>query len=149
MTNVNISKLQKEKPIKELINFSILNIDKPTDCTSFDVVDKIRRMFSEFGIEKCGHFGTLDTNVSGVLPIAINRACKLSKYFMKSDKEYVGKMKLHSDISKEELETQMNKFIGKIKQLPPQRSNVKRIVREREITRFEIIKKEGKNDRQP
>ena len=40
---LNLEKIQKEKPILELINFSILNIDKPSDCTSFDVVDHVTK----------------------------------------------------------------------------------------------------------
>ena len=39
--------------------------------------------------------------VTGVLPVAINRACKLIDFFMKKDKEYINKMKVHKETSKE------------------------------------------------
>ena len=86
----------KEKPIQELLEFSIINVDKPAGMTSFDVVEKIRKIL---GLRKTSHFGTLDPMVTGVLPVALNRTCKLSGFFMGHDKEYVGKMKIHKEIS--------------------------------------------------
>lgn len=83
--------------------------------------------------------------MSGVLPIALSRACRLNEYFMHRDKEYVGIMRLHEDISLQELKAEMQKFVGKITQLPPLRSRVKRALREREVKKFELIEKEGKD----
>lgn len=83
--------------------------------------------------------------MSGVLPIALSRACRLNEYFMHRDKEYVGIMRLHKDISLQELKAEMQKFVGKITQLPPLRSRVKRALREREVKKFELIEKEGKD----
>jgi H/ACA ribonucleoprotein complex subunit 4 len=142
---INLEKIQKDKPIKELINFSILNIDKPANCTSFDVVNFIRKLFSEFGIEKCGHGGTLDPQVTGVLPIFLGNACKIQDLFMHHDKTYVGKMILHKEISEIKLKEAIKKFTGKINQLPPRKSRVKRVVREREVKSFEILDFNEKN----
>ena len=138
---MDIKKLNKEKPISELLEFSIINVDKPAGCTSFDVVEKIRRIF---GFRKTGHFGTLDPMVTGVLPVAINRACKLTNYFMHRDKTYIGKMYLHSDISEDDLKKEMKKFLGKIMQKPPVKSRVKRVLRERSVHKFEVLKNHGK-----
>jgi H/ACA ribonucleoprotein complex subunit 4 len=136
MDNLDLEKIKQDKTMEELIKFSILNMDKPSNCTSFDVVDRVRKLF---GLEKCGHFGTLDPQVTGVLPICLEKACKVQEYFMHRDKIYIGKMKLHKKISKKQLETAMKKFIGKINQLPPRISRVKRIVREREVKKFKLI----------
>jgi len=133
---MNISKIKKEKPISELINFGILNIDKPADWTSFDVVNYIRRMLN---LPKCGHFGTLDPNVTGVLPICLGNACKIQEYFMHRDKIYIGKMKLHQKITQKKLEAEMKKFLGVINQLPPRISRVKRQIRQREIMEFKLL----------
>lgn len=133
--------MKQQKPLSELLEFCIINVDKPAGMTSFDVCEKIRNIF---GAKKAGHFGTLDPMVTGVLPIALNRACRLSNYFMKKDKEYVGKMYLHSDISEAGLKKEMENFIGKIMQKPPVRSRVKRVLRERIINKFRIIKKQGR-----
>lgn len=133
--------MKQEKPILELFDFCIINVDKPSGITSFKCVEKIREILN---VKKAGHFGTLDPKVTGVLPIAINRACKLSEYFMNKDKEYIGKMYLHCEVSEEKLKEEMDRFIGKILQKPPVRSNVKRILRERIINKFNIIKKQGR-----
>jgi H/ACA ribonucleoprotein complex subunit 4 len=138
---MELKELKEKKDIKELLEFSIINLDKPKNKTSSEVVLEIMKILS---IKRAGHFGTLDPNVTGVLPIALNRACKLNNYFMKKDKEYIGKMRLHKDISKEVLEKEIEKFSGKIKQIPPIRSAVKRVERIRKIKLFKIIKKENK-----
>ncbi|MDD5193531.1 MAG: RNA-guided pseudouridylation complex pseudouridine synthase subunit Cbf5 [Candidatus Nanoarchaeia archaeon] len=130
-----------QKPISELLEFCIINVDKPAGLTSFKVCEKVRNMI---GAKKAGHFGTLDPMVTGVLPVALNRACRLSNYFMIKNKEYVGKMQLHSEVSEEKLKEEMDKFLGKIMQKPPVRSRVKRVFRERNVNKFKIIKKHGR-----
>jgi len=138
---VNTSKTQSEKPISELLEFSIIVLDKPAGLTSFSAINKIGEILN---VKKVGHFGTLDPMVTGVLPFALNRACKLVEYFMHHNKEYVGKMYVHKKISKKKLEKEMKKFIGKIKQKPPVKSRVKRVERQRTINKFKIIKIEEK-----
>lgn len=83
--------------------------------------------------------------VTGVLPIALSRACRLSDYFMHKNKTYVGIMRLHKDVSESELKKIIKEFIGKISQLPPVRSRVKRAIREREIVSFDILERDGKD----
>jgi tRNA U55 pseudouridine synthase TruB len=84
--------------------------------------------------------------VTGVLPIALGRACKLTGFFLGHDKEYVGVMRVHKEKGLEELQEIIDeKFIGKIKQLPPRKSRVKRQEREREIKRFELIEQNEKD----
>ena len=131
----------KEKPLLELLEFSIINVDKPAGITSFVCADRVRKILEA---KKAGHTGTLDPMVTGVLPVLLNRTCRLSNYFMKKDKEYIGKMLLHKDISESELKKEMNAFIGKIMQKPPVRSRVKRVLRERIVNKFRIIKKDGR-----
>jgi len=130
------------KSIKDLLNFSIININKPSGPTSFTVSQYVKRALN---LNKTSHLGTLDPIVTGVLPVALGRACKLNDYFMHRDKEYVGIMRLHEGVSEEKLKSEMAKFIGKIEQLPPVRSRVKRAVREREVKKFELLEKSGKH----
>jgi len=133
---INLEKIKQEKPISELIEFSIINIDKPAGPTSFGIDEIIK---GKLGLRKASHFGTLDPAVTGVLPIALNRACRLMEYFMHKNKEYVGIMKLHQPVDEKKLKDEIKKFIGKIKQLPPVKSRVKREEREREIFSFDIL----------
>lgn len=138
---IDIQKIRKEKPIEELIKFSIINIDKPAGPTSFSIDTYTKKSLN---LNKTSHFGTLDPQVTGVLPVALGRACRLNEYFMHRNKVYVGIMKLHKDISDEKLNEVIKKFTGKIMQLPPLRSRVKRAVREREILSFNILERQGK-----
>ncbi|MDP3966555.1 MAG: RNA-guided pseudouridylation complex pseudouridine synthase subunit Cbf5 [archaeon] len=136
-------KLKKEKTTEELLEFSIINIDKPAGPTSFDVSDFVHKTLN---LRKTSHFGTLDPKVTGVLPIALNRACKLTGFFLGEDKTYVGIARFHEEISTERVEEEIEKkFLGKIKQTPPVKSRVKRVERERKVYSFEILEKDGKD----
>ncbi|MEM4270807.1 MAG: RNA-guided pseudouridylation complex pseudouridine synthase subunit Cbf5 [Candidatus Pacearchaeota archaeon] len=139
---INLEKIKQNKTIKELLEFSIINLDKPRGPTSFQAAELAGKMV---GAKKFSHFGTLDPLVSGVLPIALNRACRLTTWFMKKDKTYIGIMKIHKDISEEKLKEEMKKFVGKILQKPPVKSRVKREERERQIYRFDILEREGRD----
>ncbi|MBS3086638.1 RNA-guided pseudouridylation complex pseudouridine synthase subunit Cbf5 [Candidatus Pacearchaeota archaeon] len=137
---INIEKIKSQKDIKELLEFGIINIDKPSGPTSFDISDFVRKKLQ---LRKTSHFGTLDPQVTGVLPIALNRACKLTGFFLGEDKEYVGIMRIHEEISVKDLQEMINKkFLGKIKQLPPVKSRVARVLREREVKVFEILEQD-------
>jgi len=140
---MNLEKLKSKKSVEELLEFGIINIDKPSGPTSIDVSDFVKK---KLGLRKMSHFGTLDPKVTGVLPIALNRACKLTGFFLGEDKEYVGIMRIHKDIPLKEIEKAVKKdFMGKITQLPPVKSRVKRQERQREIKSFKILEKEGQN----
>ncbi|MCK4552764.1 RNA-guided pseudouridylation complex pseudouridine synthase subunit Cbf5 [Candidatus Pacearchaeota archaeon] len=142
-TRFSLADLKKNKSTKELLEFGIINIDKPSGPTSFNVSDFVRK---SLGLRKTSHFGTLDPKVTGVLPVALNRACKLTGYFLGEDKEYVGIMRIHKDVSLDKIKKVIKeKFTGKILQTPPVKSRVKRQEREREIKKFELIEKSEKN----
>lgn len=138
---VDLEKIKREKTIKELLEFSIINLDKPSGPTSFNVSDFIHKSLK---LRKTSHFGTLDPKVTGVLPIALNRACRLTGFFLGEDKEYIGIMRFHSEVKKEDVEKKIKeKFLGEITQLPPVKSRVKRQERQREIKEFEILECDG------
>ncbi|MFH1522063.1 MAG: RNA-guided pseudouridylation complex pseudouridine synthase subunit Cbf5 [archaeon] len=125
------------KPIKELLDFSLINIDKPAGPTSYSVSEFIRR---QLGVKKTAHMGTLDPKVTGVLPTTLGRACKLAEYFIKHDKSYVGILHTHKEQDIAELQKLIdNNFVGKIKQTPPHRSAVKREERERTVYSWKLL----------
>ena len=68
----------------------VLIIDKPSEWTSHDVVAKIRNLTK---IKKVGHTGTLDPFATGVLPLTLGRATRLTNYLISSDKVYQGVMR--------------------------------------------------------
>ncbi len=68
----------------------VLVIDKPEGWTSHDVVAKIRNLTR---VKKVGHTGTLDPFATGVLPLTLGRATRLTSYYLASDKFYRGAMR--------------------------------------------------------
>lgn len=120
----------------------IILINKEAGITSFGVVSKVRKIFNT---KKVGHCGTLDPEATGVLPVMIGQATKLSKYLIEHDKEYVAKVKLgfktdsadsEGNVIEEdnfilniEQETfykeTILKLVGKQKQIPPMYSAIK------------------------
>ncbi len=123
--------------MEDLLNFGLINIDKPAGPTSYSVSEFVRR---KLGLKKTSHMGTLDPKVTGVLPITLGRACKLAGYFIKHDKSYVGVLHTHKDQNMTELQKLIDdNFVGKIKQTPPHRSAVKREERERTVYSFKFL----------
>lgn len=120
----------------------VINVYKEKGWTSHDVVSKIRVTLKQNGIkEKVGHTGTLDPNATGVLPICIGKATKLSDYIMDGNKVYkcqlilglktntddiTGEIIQTSDIPTEsEVKDSINSFIGSYYQTPPMYSALK------------------------
>lgn len=63
----------------------VLVVDKPYGPTSFDVVDRVRRLL---GARKAGHTGTLDPLATGVLAVCVEDAVKLQQWLTEGDKSY-------------------------------------------------------------
>ncbi|GAG88546.1 unnamed protein product, partial [marine sediment metagenome] len=90
-------------------------------------------------IKKVGHGGTLDPNATGILPIGIENATHALQALLSAGKEYVGIMKLHKDVDKKEIIEVCKSFVGKVTQLPPVRSAVRRVKRKRRIYYLDVI----------
>src|SRR3989344_8226839 len=91
-------KRPEERTPEELIKYGIINIDKPKGPTSHQVSDYVQRIL---GIEKAGHSGTLDPQVTGVQPVAVGKATRITLFLLTAPKEYVGIMHLHKEVEKE------------------------------------------------
>jgi len=131
-----------KRPVKELINYGVINIDKPPGPTSHQVSDYLQKILN---ISKAGHSGTLDPGVTGVLAIATGRATRVVQTLLKAGKEYVGLMHVHKEIPEHEIYNVCNDFVGKIMQMPPIKSAVKRKLRERQVYYFDIMEIEGQD----
>lgn len=117
-------------------NHGCLILDKPRGPTSHQVVAWIKQILN---IEKAGHGGTLDPAVSGVLPIALGSATNALQVLLTAGKEYVGIMKLHKPVPPNIIKKVCSDFVGDIKQIPPVRSAVKRVRRQRSIYYLDIL----------
>ncbi|MBM3787378.1 MAG: tRNA pseudouridine(55) synthase TruB, partial [Acidobacteria bacterium] len=109
-------------------------VDKPAGWTSHDVVGKLRRIA---GTRRVGHLGTLDPMATGVLPVLLNRATRLSQFLMKADKVYDAEVRFGfststydaegepmgevRDVTVEEaaLRAALPSFVGEVSQIPP------------------------------
>ena len=117
----------------------IVIVNKPKGWTSFDVVNKIKRIFNT---SKVGHLGTLDPMAEGVLPVAIGKATKLFDYYLNKTKSYVaefefgyetdtldseGKAINKSDVipTISQINIMVGKLTGQIMQTPPKYSAIK------------------------
>ena len=87
-----------KRKLKDYLSYGVINLDKPANPSSHEVVAWIRRILR---VEKTGHSGTLDPKVTGCLIVCINRATRLVKAQQSAGKEYVAVVKFHSAIEKE------------------------------------------------
>ena len=127
--------------MKELLDFGVVIIDKPKGPTSHQVSAWVRNILK---IKKTGHGGTLDPNVTGVLPVALNRATKIINILHLAPKEYIGVMHLHKEVSENKIKKVFEEFKGEIYQIPPVRASVARRLRKRKIYEIEILEIEEK-----
>ncbi|MDR1954575.1 MAG: RNA-guided pseudouridylation complex pseudouridine synthase subunit Cbf5 [Candidatus Methanoplasma sp.] len=134
-------KRPSDRSVGELLNAGVIALDKPSGPTSHQATAWARNALH---VENISHGGTLDPYVSGVLPICLGKAVRLTDIVLSSDKEYVCLMRLHKDVEKERIIKVMEKFVGKIYQTPPVRSAVKRQLRIRTVERLEIIEIKGR-----
>jgi H/ACA ribonucleoprotein complex subunit 4 len=125
-----------KRKTEELINYGIINLNKLSGPTSHMVSDYVQKIL---GINKSGHSGTLDPGVTGVLPIALGKATRIVQTLLNAGKEYVCLMYIHKPVDEKEIDKAVEKFTGKIKQLPPIKSAIKRRLRTREIYYFNIL----------
>lgn len=119
----------------------VIIINKQKNFTSHDVVNVIRK---KLNTKKVGHTGTLDPNATGVLPILVGKATKISKYLIEHDKTYIATIKLGektdtgdsegqvieeklvpTDLKEEDINNTLQSFLGKQKQVPPMYSAIK------------------------
>jgi tRNA pseudouridine55 synthase len=117
-----------------------LVIDKPVGMTSHDVVQRVRKWAKQ---RRVGHLGTLDPMATGVLPIALGEATKLSRLLTHGDKSYSARIRLGVETTtydregevvhetagpwpeREQVEKALEHFRGEIDQTPPPFSAVK------------------------
>lgn len=132
----------EERPIEEYIKRGVINLDKPPGPTSHEVSSWIRKIFN---LNKVGHGGTLDPRATGVLPVLLEDATKITPFLLSADKEYVCLMKLHKKVSQKRLLKAFSRFEGVIYQRPPRKSAVKRITRKRKIYKLSLLEIKDKD----
>lgn len=119
---------------------ALLLLDKPTGCTSRELVNDVQR---KLNVRRAGHGGTLDRFASGLMLIFTGRFTRLSRYYLESDKEYIARLRLGQETDtcdpegevvfqrdgvlpgREDIIKALNDFRGTIEQVPPLYSALK------------------------
>uniref|UniRef100_UPI00358E07DF H/ACA ribonucleoprotein complex subunit DKC1 isoform X2 n=1 Tax=Myxine glutinosa TaxID=7769 RepID=UPI00358E07DF len=126
-----------KRDIQDHIRTGFVNLDKPSNPSSHEVVAWIKRILR---VEKTGHSGTLDPKVTGCLIVCVGRATRLVKSQQSAGKEYVGVAKLHSAVeSEKEVAKALEKLTGALFQRPPVIAAVKRQLRVRTIYESRLL----------
>ncbi|WJX73567.1 centromere/microtubule-binding protein cbf5 [Trifolium repens] len=126
-----------KRPLADYLKYGVINLDKPANPSSHEVVAWIKRILR---VEKTGHSGTLDPKVTGNLIVCIDRATRLVKSQQGAGKEYVCIARLHSavpDVSK--VARALETLTGAVFQRPPLISAVKRQLRIRTIYESKML----------
>jgi H/ACA ribonucleoprotein complex subunit 4 len=131
-----------KRTVEALLHLGVVVLDKPAGPTSHQVAAWARDLL---GLPRAGHGGTLDPNVTGVLPVTLDQATKAVGSLLYSSKEYVCFMKLHRDVKEEKVRSVLSDFEDEIFQVPPLRSAVKRQQRSRRIYRLKVLEVDGRD----
>ncbi|KAJ2866444.1 centromere/microtubule-binding protein cbf5 [Coemansia erecta] len=132
-----------KRDLQNYLQYGVINLDKPANPSSHEVVAWIRRILR---VEKTGHSGTLDPKVTGCLIVCIDRATRLVKSQQGAGKEYVCVVRLHDAIADEAaMAKAVETLTGALFQRPPLISAVKRQLRVRTIYESKML--EFDNDR--
>ena len=138
VTDPSVGTPPRERTLEQMMRYGIILLDKPPGPTSHETVAWVKRML---GVEKAGHSGTLDPQVSGVLPLGLGEATKALGVLLLDSKEYHAVGRFHSMPAPGQLEKVVSEFTGPIHQKPPQRSAVLRRTRTRTIYELEVVER--------
>ncbi|TFK76974.1 putative rRNA pseudouridine synthase [Pluteus cervinus] len=126
-----------KRDITSYIKSGVINLDKPSNPSSHEVVAWLRRILR---VEKTGHSGTLDPKVTGCLIVCIDRATRLVKSQQGAGKEYVCVLRLHAALpNPASLPRALQTLTGALFQRPPLISAVKRQLRIRTIHESKLL----------
>jgi H/ACA ribonucleoprotein complex subunit 4 len=130
-----------------LLQFGVVNLDKPMGPSAHQVTGQVRDMVSEAleasgaaGIDRAAHAGTLDPKVTGSLPTLLGDGARLAQVFDDAIKEYVAVLELHGP-APGDFEAIVAEFEGEMYQRPPTHSAVARRRRTRRIHRLEVLER--------
>ncbi len=124
------------RAVEELIHNGLFVLDKPCGPTSRECVSWVKKIL---GVAKAGHSGTLDPRVTGVLPVALDKATKVMPALQGLSKRYIAVVRLHKEVGKKNLKEVCEQFVGTITQKPPVRSAVRRVKRKRVVYSLNIV----------
>jgi H/ACA ribonucleoprotein complex subunit 4 len=147
MININSESVPTElngwsRDLESRMKAGFILLDKHPGPTSHQLSAWARDLLD---LDKLAHGGTLDPFASGVLPLLLGKAMKLTPLILKHQKTYIASFKLSSKTDLEEIKKAIKQFTGKIYNVPPEISAVKIQVRTRTIKKLKILDFDGIN----
>ncbi|KAI5170586.1 H/ACA ribonucleoprotein complex subunit 4 [Nematocida sp. LUAm3] len=135
-TPTNCGYTPSNRPLNVYMQYGIINLDKPCNPSSHEVVSWIKSILK---CERTGHSGTLDPIVSGALPVCLNKATRIAKAQQDAGKEYVAVVKFHHPVTEKQFKEILSQQTGLLLQRPPEQCAVKRNLRIRKVEKIEFI----------
>ena len=129
---------QRQRRVRNINGIVVL--DKANGLSSNAALQEVKRLYEA---NKAGHAGSLDPLATGVLPVCLGEATKVSQFLLDSDKRYRARIKLgiRTDtgdsegsiiernegisVSRKAIERALTKFKGEVEQVPPMHSAIK------------------------
>jgi H/ACA ribonucleoprotein complex subunit 4 len=142
ITDDKYGKIPQDRPIEEYIRKGAIDLDKPAGPTSHEITSYVKKILN---LNKAGHSGTLDPNVTGLLPIMLEDSTKAVDGLLTAGKEYVCLMKLHKAMPENIIKAVIKDFTGDIFQKPSIKSAVRRETRVRTIYYNELLEIDDNN----
>jgi tRNA pseudouridine55 synthase len=132
----------EERSVADLLEFGVVNLDKPPGPSAHQVTGWVRDLVDEAGlgaeIDRAAHAGTLDPKVTGCLPVLLGDATRLAQVFLEGRKEYVAVLELHAP-APADLGSVVAEFEGEVYQKPPRKSAVRRQLRSRTVHALDVL----------
>lgn len=140
-TDPQFGSIPEKRSVEKLLDQGFVVVDKPFGPTSNQVSYWIKE---ELNLKKAGHFGTLDPNATGVLPVGLNSGTRINPALSQKDKEYIFEIEMNEKRPEEKIREALEEFEGVNKQVPPEKSAVKKEERERKAYEIQLLETEKK-----
>jgi H/ACA ribonucleoprotein complex subunit 4 len=126
----------EKRSLKMHMSLGAINLDKTSGPTSHEVAAWVKRILE---VDKAGHSGTLDPNVTGILPVLLGDATRIMDILLLAGKEYICLMHVHKPLPKKRIMEVCQEFMGPIFQKPPLKSSVVKELRVRTIYYLDVL----------
>ncbi len=132
----------EKRTVEQLLGCGVIFLDKPCGPSSHEATAYARKIL---GVAHAGHGGTLDPQVSGVLPVGLGKGARVIGHMGRPDKEYVGIMRTKEGVPEARMRQIFAEFTGEIIQTPPRMSAVRKVPRKRKVYYLELAEFKGRD----
>ncbi|MEF8880503.1 MAG: RNA-guided pseudouridylation complex pseudouridine synthase subunit Cbf5, partial [Candidatus Nanohaloarchaea archaeon] len=106
-TNPEFGSIPEKRSVEELMEQGFVVVDKPFGPTSNQISYWIKE---ELNLKKTGHFGTLDPNATGILPVGLSSGTRINPALSQTDKEYIFEVEMNEERPEKEIRSALERF---------------------------------------